>query len=115
MQLEGRRALDAETVVGAVRVSGRRNLAVRCERLLNMCANEAGDMPIDDEQQLGPIETTGIAVAPRLANGEFAAAAEAECASLKGLSCAEPRSSLAKIVAAMRRFTSCCGGQSCIG
>jgi TolA-binding protein len=44
----GLRASDvgAETVVGAIRVSGRRNLAVRCERLLNMCANEGGALPI---------------------------------------------------------------------
>src|SRR5262249_49330530 len=39
------KTVDAETVVGAVRVSGRRNLAIRCERLLNMCAVASTALP----------------------------------------------------------------------
>lgn len=45
-------AVDAEAVVGAVRISGRRNLAVRCERLLDICANESGALPIDSDGTL---------------------------------------------------------------
>jgi tetratricopeptide (TPR) repeat protein len=39
---------EAEAVVGAVRVSGRRNLAIRCERLLGMCAGESRAVAIGD-------------------------------------------------------------------
>ena len=45
-------AADAEAVVGAVRVSGRRNLAICCERLLNMCASEGGAFPVGDASTL---------------------------------------------------------------
>jgi tetratricopeptide (TPR) repeat protein len=44
--------VSAETVVGAMRVSGRCNLAIRCERLLNMCANDGGALPIGHEYNL---------------------------------------------------------------
>jgi tetratricopeptide (TPR) repeat protein len=44
--------INAEAVVGAVRISGRRNLAIRCEQLLNACAKEGGALPIGDEFNL---------------------------------------------------------------
>lgn len=53
-------AVDAETVVGAVRVSGRRNLAVRCERLLNMCANDGGALSFCDEHNLDLLKREAI-------------------------------------------------------
>jgi hypothetical protein len=34
-----------EQIVGAIRVAGYRNLAVRCEQLLNLCAEQAADLP----------------------------------------------------------------------
>lgn len=48
--------VGTETVVGAMRVSGRRNLAIRCERLLNMCANEGGALPIGEEYSLARLK-----------------------------------------------------------
>lgn len=36
-----------EQIVGAIRVAGHGNLAVRYEQLLNLCANETADLPFD--------------------------------------------------------------------
>ncbi len=44
--------LDTERVIGAIRASGCRNLAIRCERLLNMCANEGLALPFSGEDTL---------------------------------------------------------------
>jgi hypothetical protein len=49
--------MDAEAVIGAVRLSGRRNLAIRCERLLSMCANEVGVPPIGDGRTLDSLKS----------------------------------------------------------
>ncbi len=43
--------LDAEQVVGAIRVAGRRNLAIRCEQLLNLC-DAATSMPFGSGSSL---------------------------------------------------------------
>jgi tetratricopeptide (TPR) repeat protein len=52
----GDAGVDAEAVVGAVRVSGRRNLAIRCERLLNICASESGAVAIGDASTLDQLK-----------------------------------------------------------
>jgi hypothetical protein len=54
------REVNAETVIGAIRVSGHRNLAIRCERLLNLCASESGALCVGDQHSLDHLkrETT---------------------------------------------------------
>jgi tetratricopeptide (TPR) repeat protein len=100
----GSGAVDAENVVGAVRVSGRRNLAVRCERLLNVCENEGGAVPVDDDNNLDQLkseaiqwlqdwQTESLRQRPRPNVAKFKGAEAAAGASLQ--------SSSAKIVAAI--------------
>jgi hypothetical protein len=51
---------DAEAVVGAVRVSGRRNLAIRCERLLSTCASEGGAVATGDTSTLDQLKDEAL-------------------------------------------------------
>ncbi len=48
--------LDAEKVVGAIRVAGRRNLAIRCEQLLHLCADSMSSMPFSVDKNLDGIK-----------------------------------------------------------
>ncbi len=52
--------LSAEKVVGAIRVAGRRNLAIRCEQLINMCANASGDVPFGDKSNVDGLKRQAI-------------------------------------------------------
>jgi tetratricopeptide (TPR) repeat protein len=49
-------AIDAEKVVGSIRASGRRQLAIRCERILNACAGGVSLSPFKDENSLDDLK-----------------------------------------------------------
>jgi tetratricopeptide (TPR) repeat protein len=53
-------AIDSEIVVGSIRASGRRNLAIRCERLLNLGAAGFGVAPFSDESSLDELKREAL-------------------------------------------------------